>query len=310
MYIILYNNNTKMQLEIDLDLNNYSLKDLYKLFFIENNTIDLEELKNAKKIVLKMHPDKSKLDAKYFLFFSSAYKKLYSIYEFQNKNINKKLDINEYYKKDNINALDDLFDKKKELKNPKDFNKWFNNEFEKHKIEENNLVNGYGDWLKSDEGIYNTSVNNISTMHEEFEKQKKKIQALSVYNGINDPFSSTLGGSLLGNNNNDNFSSGLFEGNSLQYQDLKQAHVETIIPISNDDYLNIPKFKSEQEYKLYRDKQDINPLNEKEALNKIRYQESQKEEESSNLAYYYAKQSEEVSKKSNNFWSSIKYLTN
>jgi hypothetical protein len=299
-----------MQLEIDLDLDNYSLKDLYKLFYIENNTIDLEELKNAKKIVLKMHPDKSKLDAKYFLFFSAAYKKLYSIYEFQNKNTNKKLDTNEYYKKDNSNALDILFEKKQELKNPKEFNKWFNNEFEKHKIEDNNLVNGYGDWLKSDEGIYNTTTVNMSTMHEEFEKQKKKIQALSVYNGINDPFSSTLGGSLLGSNNNDNFSSGLFEGNGLQYQDLRQAHVETIIPISNDDYLNIPKFKSSQEYKLYRDKQDINPLNEEDALKKIRYQENKKEEESANLAYYYAKQSEEASKKSNNFWSSIKHITN
>lgn len=299
-----------MELEIDLDLNNYTLKDLYKLFYIENNTIDLEELKNAKKIVLKMHPDKSKLDTKYFLFFSAAYKKLYSIYEFQNKNTNKKLDTNEYYKKDNSNALDILFEKKQELKNPKEFNKWFNNEFEKHKIDDNNLVNGYGEWLKSDEGIYNTNSVNMSSMHEEFEKQKKKIQSLSVYNGISDPFSSTLGGSLLGSNNNDNFSSGLFEGNGLQYQDLRQAHVETIIPISNDDYLNIPKFKSEQEYKLYRDKQDVNPLNEEDALKKIRYNENKKEEESANLAYYYAKQSEEASKKSNNFWSSIKYITN
>jgi hypothetical protein len=298
-----------MQLEIDLDLHNYTLKDLYKLFYIENNIIDLDELKNAKKIVLKMHPDKSKLDSKYFLFFSAAYKKLYSIYEFQNKNTNKKLDTNEYYKKDNSNALDILFEKKKELKNPKEFNKWFNNEFEKHKIEDNNLVNGYGDWLKSDEGIYNTNTINMSTMHEEFEKQKKKIQSLSVYNGINDPFSSTLGGSLLGSNN-DNFSSGLFEGNGLQYQDLRQAHIETIIPISNDDYLNMPKFKSEQEYKLHRDKQNINPLNEEEALKKIRYQENKKEEESANLAYYYAKQSEEAIKKSNNFWSSIKHISN
>ena len=245
----------------------------------------------------------------YFLFFSSAYKKLYSIYEFQNKNINKKQDNNEYYKKDNSNALDILFEKKKELKNPKEFNKWFNNEFEKHKIEDNNLVNGYGDWLKSDEGIYNTTTINMSTMHEEFEKQKKKIQSLSVYNGINDPFSSTLGGSLLGSNN-DNFSSGLFEGNGLQYQDLRQAHIETIIPISNEDYLNIPKFKSEQEYKLYRDKQNINPLNEEEALKKIRYQENKKDEESANLAYYYAKQSEEAIKNSNNFWSSIKHISN
>ena len=33
-----------------------------------------------------MHPDKSKLDKSYFIFFSKAYKLLYSIYEFKHKN--------------------------------------------------------------------------------------------------------------------------------------------------------------------------------------------------------------------------------
>jgi hypothetical protein len=83
-----YNNpvnyyNTSMN-QLDLDIENYSLRDLYNLFNI-NDELDEESLKNAKKIVLKMHPDKSRLDQKYFLFFSKAYKRLYSVYEFQNK---------------------------------------------------------------------------------------------------------------------------------------------------------------------------------------------------------------------------------
>lgn len=299
-----------MQLEIDLDIKNYSLIDLYKLFYIENNKIDLEALKNAKKIVLKMHPDKSKLDAKYFLFFSTAYKKLYSIYEFQNKSTNKTSDLKDYYKEDNNKALDILFEKKKELKNPKEFNKWFNTEFEKHKIEDKTGIDGYGDWLKSDDGIYNTNTVNMATMHEEFEKQKKKIQTLSVYKGINDPFTSTLGGSLLGSSTNDNYSSGLFDNNGLSFQDLRQAHLETIIPICKDDYENIPKYNSAQDYKIYRDTQDIKPINESDALKQIRFKDNKLEEESANLAYYYAQQSEEANKKSNNFWSSIKHITN
>ena len=46
---------------------------------------NFKKLKNAKQIVLKIHPDKSQLEPKYFIFFSGAYKRLYSIYEFQNK---------------------------------------------------------------------------------------------------------------------------------------------------------------------------------------------------------------------------------
>jgi hypothetical protein len=300
--------------EIDLDIKNYSLNDLFNLFQIENSIIDLDQLKNAKKIVLQMHPDKSKLDAKYFLFFSSAYKKLYSIYEFQNKSEKKKLETNklykdekEYYKDENKNILDNLFNSNTELKDPKKFNSWFNQEFEKHKIEDQNN-NGYGDWLKSDEGIYETSSVNMSSMHEEFEKQKKKIQAISIYNGINDPFASTLGGTVLRNNTEDNYSSSLFNNNGLNFQDLRQAHVETIIPISNEDYKNIPKFKSTQEYRSFRDNQDIKPIKEEEALNKLKYGENKMNEESANLAYFYAKQSEDALKKSNDFWSGLKHI--
>jgi hypothetical protein len=305
---MLKNNKLDESYDLDLDLSNYTLNDLYKLFKIENNKIDIDELKNAKKIVLKMHPDKSKLDSKYFLFFSSAYKKLYSVYEFQNKNMNKKIDTNEYFKTENKDVLNGLFEKNKELEDPKKFNKWFNQQFEKHKIENEEDTKGYGQWLKSDEGIYNTESVNMATMHEEFEKQKRNIQAISVYNGINDPFTSTLGGSLLGQNNNDNFSSGMFDNNGLQYQDLRQAHIETIIPICKEDYDNIPKYKSEQEYKSYRDKQDIKPINEEEAIQKLRYKENKMEEESANLAYYYAKQAEEAAKKNNSFWAGLKLL--
>ena len=53
---------------LDLELDNYSLEDLYHLFNIPNSTLSEESLKSAKQIVLKMHPDKSRLDSKYFLF--------------------------------------------------------------------------------------------------------------------------------------------------------------------------------------------------------------------------------------------------
>ena len=293
--------------EIDLNIENYNLQDLCNLFHINIRNINEVAMRNAKKIVLKTHPDKSKLEPKYFLFFSSAYKKLFAVYNFQNKSSNKKVDNDTYeYKEENKHVLNKLFDKNKELKKPENFNKWFNAQFDKHKLQNEN-DDGYGDWLKTDDGIYDTVSVSRANMNEEFEKQKKKIQTISVYKGISDPFASTLGGTLLGKN--DDYSSGLFERGGLQYQDLKQAHVESIIPISNDDYTKIPKFHSEQEYKMYRDRQDIKPLDEQLALNHLRKNAEQVEEESANLAFYYAQQLEEANKKRNNFWSGLNYLT-
>ena len=43
---------------LDLDLDHYSLEDLYKLFNIPEYELSEQSLKNAKQIVYKMHPDK------------------------------------------------------------------------------------------------------------------------------------------------------------------------------------------------------------------------------------------------------------
>ena len=53
---------------MDLDINNYNLDDLLKLFKISAHFGE-SDLKKAKQIVLKTHPDKSGLPSEYFLFY-------------------------------------------------------------------------------------------------------------------------------------------------------------------------------------------------------------------------------------------------
>ena len=52
--------------EHNLNIHMYSLEDLLGLFDLTYN-ISQEDLKRAKKVVLRTHPDKSKLDSKYLL---------------------------------------------------------------------------------------------------------------------------------------------------------------------------------------------------------------------------------------------------
>ena len=139
---------------LDLDLDHYSLEDLYHLFNIHEGVLNEITLKGAKQITLKMHPDKSRLDQKYFLFFSKAYKRLYGIYEFQNKSTQKTYKDEDFFDESNRNVLNNMFEKNKNFKDPKNFNSWFNEAFEKHRVD-NPTEQGYGEWLKSDEGIIN-----------------------------------------------------------------------------------------------------------------------------------------------------------
>ena len=292
---------------IDLNIDSYSREDIYKLFGIQTENLNEQIMKEAKKIVLKTHPDKSRLDSKYFLFFSKAYRRLYGIYEFQNKSTKKVGDTNEYFSTDNTTVLDNMFEKKKSLKDTTNFNTWFNEQFEKNKLEDS-TESGYGNWLKSDDDIIDVSNVSKANMASEIDKIKKQVQSITVYNGVNDQCSSSFGGSALMDYNN-NFTSGsLFSNDGMGYTDLKQAYVESVIPITEDDYNKMPKFKTIEEYKQHRNNSDTKPIEKEEALKQLYHQNKQKDEESAALAFHYAKQSEKVKKNSDVFWSGLKQL--
>ena len=298
---------------IDLNIENYSREDLYKLFGLKTSIILTEDaMKEAKKIVLKTHPDKSRLDNKYFVFFGKAFNKLKEIYEFQNKSNKKIADTNEYFDSQNSEVLDKMFDMKKDLKDPKNFNEWFNKQFEKHKVDDTN-ENGYGSWLKSDEDIIFTPQNiNKDSMGREMEKRKKEIQALTPYKGFSDSFnSSSVGGSALMEYNS-NFTSGsLFTGGGgMGYTDLRQAYAESVIPVTEDDFNKVQKFKSIDEYKRHRDGAMTAPPSKEEALRQLYHQDKQKNEESAALAFYHAQQLEKAKQNNDNFWSGLKQVTN
>ena len=66
---------------------------------------------------------------------------------------------------------------------------------------------------------------------------------MTTYNGVNDPYASTFGGSTLMEYNK-NFTSGtLFSSDGMGYTDLRQAYVESVIPVTEDDYKKMPKYK-------------------------------------------------------------------
>ena len=293
--------------DLDLELDHYSLEDLYKLFNIPGQLSE-ETLKSAKQIVYKMHPDKSQLDPKYFRFFSAAYKRVYNIFEFQNKSLNKRLatNDNDFYDESNKDVLNNMFETNKGLKDPKNFNSWFNDKFEKHSkdVLDDDGSKGYGDWLKSDEGLYSVNDNiTKANMNEAFEKQKRQIQSLTTYQGINELYSS-FSGSLLGEQS-DNFTG---SNGALGYTDLRQAHVESVIPVTQEDYDRMPKYKSLSEYKARRDNVDTTPLTKQEAERMLMQQGRDLEQQSAALAYKYAQQSERAKQNNQSFFTDLRQI--
>jgi hypothetical protein len=315
------NGNRCMESDLDLDIRNYKLEDITKLFKIPL-VFNESDLRTAKLAVLQTHPDKSQLPKEYFLFFSSAYKILYQVYTFRSgKNRNNKESYKEIVEEEAVDASEDSMklcvDKVKRL-SAAEFNKLFNEHYEKCKIEMEEDA-GYEDWFRSNnhdddedgDDLINASwdqrVSRIDKKKQTLREnlalvQKNDLECVNIYGG------GSMHGCALGQGVPAEHSSGLFS--SLQYEDLKKAHTETVIPVTHEDYANSKKFNNTQDLKAFRDL-NLKSFNydKEEAIKKKNAQAYQEEEDNTHRAFIMAKQDEiaqEMNKKFNG--SFLKFL--
>ena len=192
----------------------------------------------------------------------------------------------------------------------KDYNKWFNETFEKMKIKYGDEETGYGEWLKSDDDIVTESISNSSEMNEYIQKKKKEVRDIVIHNQFED-FNSDNNGFNLLRETPENYGSGMF--GSLQYEDLKKAHVESVIPVTDDDYQNRKKYNSVDELNRARTKDSlenekfIGVSSHKDKLNKLNTTE---EDINIQRAYKLLNQDEKARENYNNFWSDLKRIQN
>ena len=310
---------------LDLNIDNYSLQDILNLFEIDYN-FDEYGLKTAKQIVLKSHPDKSGLDKKYFLFFTKAYKYLYFIYDFRKKKYDDSYSNNKKFSTTKNEIIYDIeygdilsnTEKKETIKilnNNKhvkeNFNEWFNKIFEEHKITTDSESEGYGNWLKDDDNFnnsYNEQCNNINKMNESINKIKEDKYSIIKHNDFSEIYSTKNNFSDLLNDKIDDYSSDVF--NKFSYNDLKKAHQESLIPVS--DNIRRQEFKSVGDYQIFRKQQETqNIIYSMEESKKILENNKKNNEKIDNQrAFKLAKQDEEIQKTNDKFWSKLKLLTN
>lgn len=293
---------------MDLDITNYDYDDILKLFKLSNQ-FTIEDLKKAKKQVLSSHPDKSGLDKSYFLFFSSAYKILFNIYNFREKhssttNLN---NYNENYNahKDEFNAL--LIQKVTSNKSSAQFNTWFNEQFESFKITNDYDANGYGDWLTSKDennNEENVKCKDMNSLHKIIEEKKQiaRTQNLVIKKDVCE-FNNTNYCDLT-NSKPEDYSSGLFS--KFQYEDLKKAHNESLIPVTNEDITN--NYSSLEDIRTKRASQVLAPLKHDEAKSYLNKSKEDENNISASRAYSLFKQDELNKQKNDKFWANLKRL--
>jgi hypothetical protein len=288
--------------ELDLHIENYNLKELLVLFNLDYD-FNIDDLKKAKKIVLMTHPDKSGLDKEYFLFFTSAYKLIYNLYDFRYKSTNNNTKYILEKNEDNEKLLNAY-----NIQNKPDFNKWFNNMFETSQIPDLNKSAGYGSWLVSDEDI-ETQIATKNTMNSIIEDKKTKMRSLIIHNQYKE-ITNTSSLYDLTTEQPDTYSSDIFS--KLSYEDLKKAHTESVVPVTIDDYNNRKQY-SINELINTRSIQDTerNSVEMQEvAMNKLLEQKELRIKSDMERAYTLAKQDEKIRIVNDTWWSKLKHITN
>lgn len=264
--------------QIDLNISNYGVEELLNLFKI-NADFGLADLKRVKRQALQFHPDKSGLSNEYFIFFMKAYRIIKDIWIFKNKMSSDRNDVSEFDDKEHLDAF---FAKHKDI----DFQKWFNEQFEKVYIKNDQ---GYEEWFRND------SQKDVKSV-----KNNDVINSLSTYQTISALHSSsTFGYDLVDVGSNKDYSN-----ESILYSDLVEAHTFTKL----EPDMQKQHFENASDLKQYRSTQQLNLLTTKESTDYLQREALLEEELATRRAYELIRQSSMIKERKQLVESSWKRL--
>jgi hypothetical protein len=299
-------------MDLDTDIRNYNLTDILKLFSIPVAFTE-DHLKSAKRTVLKMHPDKCNLPKEYFLFFTKAYRILYQIYSVRHERAQGYGHVQEYAELiadgESAACLADTLgseissgssslaaaDHRAKLATMShdDFNRWFNSAFEKYRVPDSN-EEGYEQWFRSTDDDTNQDddaddADNINAISSGAWSANQMREMECKRNRIRDRLALVASSELeaAGGNGTSSFQS------QLQFEDLKRAHTETLIPVTESDFKSVRQFKNEHELRTFRSSAAAPaPLSKTESAAILERARIADLEESTHRAYQMARQDE------------------
>lgn len=269
----------------------YKFDEILGLFHLTDCAkITEEDIKRAKAICLKMHPDKSRLSPEYFLFYKKAFDILVEFYNNEHK-MEAIIPDNPMVYDAHGRGIDSGLNKatNKEIQNnvnrmdPKRFTTVFNDLFEKNMLnkERDHRDKERSKWFSSEEDDMVVAPEIGGTIHDKVEHiRATNTQAyLTRYNGVQ-TLHSGIGGDAIGNlyddldeTNNDVYvTSDPFS--KLRFDDLRRVHKDQTVFVVSDRTTPIQSVGVETLSRM-RSSQDLTPLEKHKAQQMLSDQERQ-----------------------------------
>ena len=272
----------------NLDINKYSLEEIFGLFDLTYNLTE-DSMRAAKKKVLMIHPDKSRLPPEYFHFYREAYEIVLNIYKQKARQTEGAINANSVYKPmDHEESRPDISKKMAESvassgtsnSGSKAFNNKFNDLYDKNMVKKAD-TSRY-DWFRQADSVFDDFSQkqvNPKNMGTELEAIKQKQAALQVYRGVQEMNASGSRGTSYFEEDDgaDYVSSDVFS--KLKFDDLRKVHKDqTVFAVSESDLNKRVQYKSVDQFVRDRDGGNQAPLSKMEASQLLERQQKEKEQ--------------------------------
>jgi hypothetical protein len=263
----------------NLHIHMYTLQEILGLFDL-TCTITIEDLKRAKKKVLMLHPDKSRLSPDYFLFYKKAFDMVVEYYNENQKTsqvVPQKnpdyipLSVSNKSVEKQVNTAVGKMDKQ-------EFQSKFNRLFEENM--RTTTDNKKNEWFTKEEPVYHVpKTNSAAGIGQAIDEIKKTTNAITRYQGVEDLVIRSTGTSLYEDEDDGTYvSSDPFS--KLKFDDLRKVHKDqTVFAVQESDINKRVQYKSQEDLKVARNMDSLTPLEKEKAERILREREQLKREQ-------------------------------
>jgi hypothetical protein len=294
----------------NLNISTYSLDELLGLFDISSHhTITLEDMKRAKKKVLMLHPDKSKLGPEYFLFYKKALDIVAQYFQHQNRqHVDVAAQNTKYSAPVAPKSHNQQINQSIQNMGTQQYQEKFNQLFEENMAKK--IDPSKNAWFSNNDPIYeNVQAKSASQMSEVLATIKQKNHAMIQYSGVMDMQSSS-GTNFYDDEEDASHYVSSDPFSKLKYDDLRKVHKDqTVFAVSESDYQKVPKYSSVDHFVRERG-QTGPPIDKSEAEKILAHREREMQQKMMQRQHQSNLQTMHYEEKNKNILSSFLHLTN
>ena len=295
----------------NLNIQSYSLDEILGLFDLNSYDITIDNLKQSKKKVIMLHPDKSRLDAKYFLFYKKAFDIVVQFYDNQNR---QNVEATQQTYDPTMKNYDESIKTQVQSKDMSsgDFNQKFNNLFEDNQMG-NKPDSSRNQWFVQENSVFSLPEGKMTKqgMNEQFQQIKNQSNGLVHYNGVQTIDQDSSTNNQLYEDEFDNRYVSCDPFSKLKFDDLRKVHRDqSVLAVNESDFENVKTFKSVDEFNRERNQYSYDPIEKAQADRLLQEQQKAMQTQMMRKEYKSKLQTEQYAEKNKDIMSSFLLLQN